>query len=161
MIDWKSAVLGRSKFEFISEFEHPFLLLLDDVNDDPFAFRTTMVSRSTAPFDGNEEQVRGGAVFAVSKSSANPYEGRIIVGRAKNCDIVLREKSISKVHAHFTVNGPESGTLTDAGSSNGCIVDGEKLEPGQPMALVAGAKIVFGRLPAVFLSPAQLYRALR
>ncbi len=41
-------------------------------------------------------------VFSMVKAARNPWVERISVGRARNNDIVLPHKSVSKLHAHFT-----------------------------------------------------------
>ncbi len=52
----------------------------------------------------SEEEFVGRGGFEVrwiAKSEDSPYSDRFSVGRARNCDIVLRYASISKLHAHF------------------------------------------------------------
>ncbi len=40
-------------------------------------------------------------VWRLKKSDRNTWRARISVGRAKNNDVVIRERAISKLHAHF------------------------------------------------------------
>src|SRR5262245_48740931 len=42
-------------------------------------------------------------VYVVAKAPGNPYLDRISVGRARNCDIVVRDGSVSKLHAHMRI----------------------------------------------------------
>ena len=82
----------------------------------------------------------------VRKKPGNPYPTRISVGRALNCDIVLRFAMVSKLHAHFTTT-PDGGIrLVDLGSANGTSINGEPLTSATAVALGAGDEISFGGL---------------
>ena len=72
-------------------------------------------------------------VLAVVKAPGNPYPDRVSVGRARNCDVVMRDPSVSKLHAHFRVGGPKL-ELVDIDSQNGTRVNGRALAPHQPAA---------------------------
>lgn len=54
----------------------------------------------------------------------------IRVGRAPSNDLVIPHPDVSKLHAHFGVDG-ETVTLTDAGSANGTFINGARLGPGE------------------------------
>ncbi len=52
-----------------------------------------------------------------------------IVGTdAKNCDIIFQDVSVSRQHARLTLDEDGKITLKDLGSSNGTIINGEKLQ---------------------------------
>jgi hypothetical protein len=55
----------------------------------------------------------------IIKRPGNPYPDRMSVGRAFNCDVVLRFPVVSKLHAHFSFTVDGQLRLTDLGSSNG------------------------------------------
>ena len=40
-------------------------------------------------------------VVAVKKNPDNPFPDRLTIGRATNCDVVIRLAFVSKVHAHL------------------------------------------------------------
>jgi len=42
-------------------------------------------------------------IVAVKKREGNPYPDRFSIGRAPNCDVVVRLPSVSKVHAHVLI----------------------------------------------------------
>ena len=100
-------------------------------------------------------------VAPVQKRRGNPFPDRISVGRAQNCDIVLRLSYISKLHAHF-LRGPGGVMyLCDQRSSNGTTVNGQALRPGTRIKINVGDTIGFGQLEATLVSGQQLYEKLR
>ncbi|HTU58032.1 MAG TPA: hypothetical protein VMF89_06355, partial [Polyangiales bacterium] len=40
-------------------------------------------------------------ILPLRKGEGRPFPERISVGRATNCDVVIRDASISKLHGHF------------------------------------------------------------
>lgn len=82
-------------------------------------------------------------VMPVAKLEGRPFPERIGVGRTRGTDIILIGSDISKYHAYFTT-GAEKWQLTDAGSSNGTFVDGERLASMQGRTLADGALVAFG-----------------
>ena len=67
----------------------------------------------------------------------------IIIGRGRNCDIILDEHQVSRKHARLQ-NTPQGWMLTDLGSTNGTSVNGQRLPAGQPHALQPGDRIALG-----------------
>lgn len=96
-------------------------------------------------------------IVALIKAAANPFPERISIGRAPNCDVVIREPSISKLHGHFRDVGPHSAVFTDAKSSNGTRIDGNLVEPGAPVEIQQQSLVVLGRVRLVLLSAADVY----
>ena len=69
------------------------------------------------------------------------------IGRAEYCDIVIPDDSVSSQHAKLT-RREGVWVLTDLGSTNGTMVDGEKVEGDIPLA--PGAFVRFGDVQLVF-----------
>jgi hypothetical protein len=67
----------------------------------------------------------------------------ILVGRGRDCDIILDEHQVSRKHARLH-NTPQGWMLTDLGSTNGTRVNGQQLPAGQPRALQPGDRITLG-----------------
>src|SRR5215468_2870717 len=65
-----------------------------------------------------------------------PASGSRTIGRAEECDIVVNEHSVSRIHA--TLHFGESISIEDAGSSNGTRVGGIELRAGQRAPLAPG-----------------------
>lgn len=53
--------------------------------------------------------------------------GTLTVGRRSDCEIVLRDKLVSRVHARIIV-GAESAAIEDLGSSNGIFVNSQRVK---------------------------------
>jgi hypothetical protein len=80
----------------------------------------------------------------IIKRAGNPYPDRVSLGRALNCDVVLRFPVVSKLHAHFSATVAGQLRLTDLGSSNGTWHNGLRLEPGRPVLVGPRDRISFG-----------------
>ncbi|MCA9708262.1 MAG: FHA domain-containing protein, partial [Myxococcales bacterium] len=69
---------------------------------------------------------------------------RCMVGRSRDCDLVVRERDVSSRHAALDWNGVD-WQLRDLGSRNGTWLDGERLGAGAEPVVPAGARVSFGR----------------
>ena len=103
------------------------------------SFNTSFVNRA----DLENAGMREFAILPVLKRDDNAFSDRISLGRAPNCDMVLRLSYISKLHAHFTLRGG-LWHLSDAGSANGTSVNGKQLRTGESMAVKVGDDVQFG-----------------
>ena len=92
-------------------------------------------------------------VIPILKAEGRPFPERIGVGRTRGTDIVLLSSDVSKYHAYFAVEA-ERWTITDASSSNGTFVNGERLAPMAPSRLEDGALVAFGSHLYQFRTPA-------
>ncbi|CAN5158565.1 DUF3662 and FHA domain-containing protein [soil metagenome] len=74
--------------------------------------------------------------------------GGAIVGRSRECDIVLADANVSRRHAEVLPAAAGTWTIADLGSTNGVVVNGRKiqgaaqLQPGDRIAL-GTAEITF------------------
>lgn len=144
--------LGRGKF--LQRFPHPLLVIAGLQADAGMSFTTGVSHRDSV---GGETDVM--EVVIVVKAPGNPYPDRIAVGRARNCDVVLRDSSVSKLHAHFRRRGARL-ELIDLGSKNGTIVNGKRLSADSPEAVAVGDSIQFGSLLTQFVDATELLRQL-
>jgi FHA domain len=95
----------------------------------------------------------------LAKAGGHPFPDRISVGRARNCDIVLRHSSVSKLHAHFRLDG-EYVAILDNSSRNGTAVNDEPLIPEQRAQVHSGDRIRLGTLESLLLDAAALFQFL-
>jgi len=86
---------------------------------------------------------------------------RISVGRASNKDIVLRDASVSKLHAWFELHDALDFSVTDAGSKNQTYVNGEPLAPRQSFLLAPGDTIRFGSVLTLLCEADALWSAIQ
>jgi hypothetical protein len=99
-------------------------------------------------------------ITPVKKREGNPYPDRYSIGRAPNCDVVIRMPSVSKVHAHILITGPSSYCLRDNEASNSTYVNGCKLEARARVPLHVGDEVVLGALRVEFIDAGRLYLIL-
>jgi pSer/pThr/pTyr-binding forkhead associated (FHA) protein len=100
-------------------------------------------------------------IAAIIKRKGAPFPNRLAVGRADSCDIQIRFRFVSKLHARFHLEDGVPTSLEDAGSANGTFVNGQKLTPGQTVKVRSGDRIGFGSLSLELLSPTACQSSLR
>lgn len=69
---------------------------------------------------------------------------RCLVGRSRDCDLVVRARDVSGHHATLEHDGAD-WVLRDLGSRNGTWLDGERLTAGTARVVATGARVGFGR----------------
>jgi FHA domain-containing protein len=103
----------------------------------------TMIYSPQRPPEPLEEHVPGhlkrAAVLAEGKRFVVGSEGAV-VGRSRDCDIVLEDANVSRRHAEFRP-GDEGWTIKDLGSTNGVVVEGRQVRES---ALRGGERIELG-----------------
>jgi pSer/pThr/pTyr-binding forkhead associated (FHA) protein len=99
-------------------------------------------------------------VVPVKKNPDNPFPDRLTIGRATNCDVVIRLAFVSKVHAHLFIQGQQL-TLRDNRASNFTFHNHRKLESGGSKAVKLGDVLSFGALDLELVDAARFYELLR
>jgi hypothetical protein len=146
---------------FAARFPHRFLVLQMTLADSlQVGFSTQVVDPVAAKRTATVRRSPDIEVLPVLKAAGNPYPDRVSVGRARNCDVVLRDASVSKLHAHFRIDGTTL-ELVDIDSQNGTRVNGRSLTPHQPAAVGPGDTILFGSVSAKLVDASTLYDLLR
>lgn len=67
----------------------------------------------------------------------------IIVGRGKQSDLILQDHGISRQHARLQ-HGPQGWMLTDLGSTNGTLLNGQPIRAQEPHLLRPGDRVTIG-----------------
>jgi hypothetical protein len=99
-------------------------------------------------------------IVPVKKNPENPFPDRLTIGRATNCDVVIRFAFISKVHAHLFVQGDKL-TLRDNKAANGTFHNHKKLDAGSSRSVRLGDTLGFGALELELIDSGRLYELLR
>jgi hypothetical protein len=99
-------------------------------------------------------------VVSVKKNPDNPFPDRLTIGRATNCDVVIRFAFVSKVHAHLFVQG-DTLTLRDNKAANGTFHNHKRLDAGGSHGVKLGDLLGFGALQLELIDAARLYQLLR
>ncbi len=76
----------------------------------------------------------------------SPPEGAVI-GRSRDCDVVLDDAGISRRHAHIRPTA-QGWTIEDLRSTNGVLLNGERLRGSRPLQI--GDRIELGTTEIVF-----------
>ena len=155
--------LGRPRF--VSAHDSLFLVKPpsvaadgDDGWKDRFAFHTLQLDPRMARAAAEIGPLAGESIVApVRKRPENPFPDRISVGRARNCDIVFRVPTISKLHAEFLVEGGQVTSVRDLGSANGMRVNGKVLAAKERRPVRPGAHIELGALALELVNGTGLY----
>ncbi len=157
--EFVDAAAGLGADEFVRRFPHPFLLLETALASGVAA--TAYDTMHDMKLEGTERRPAPGAapapkaaappesplpelIFAVRPGEGRPEGSRVTVGRAPENDVVLRVRTVSKVHANLVPLGRGSFAVTDVGSSNGTSVNGRRLPKGDTVPLADGDRISFG-----------------
>ncbi|MEO8177527.1 MAG: FHA domain-containing protein [Deltaproteobacteria bacterium] len=96
----------------------------------------------------------------VKKNPDNPFPDRITIGRATNCDVVIRLAFVSKVHAHLIMDGAKL-SLRDNKASNFTFHNHRRIEPGSARPIQLGDILSFGALDLELVDAGRLYEILR
>jgi Protein of unknown function (DUF3662)/FHA domain len=74
--------------------------------------------------------------------------GGALVGRSRDCDVVLADANVSRRHAEIRPAAAGTWTIADLGSTNGVRVNGRQIAGAQ--ALTGGDRIVLGTAEIAF-----------
>jgi len=135
------------KDRFVASHTHCFLVLEPRAVNDDLGYDTAFVVGAAEGLEVSVPPSRELNVVELVKSRSNPFADRISIGRASNCDVVLGDSSVSKLHAHVRESNGEL-VLTDVGSQNGTLVNGDRLQQHVPMPIKPGDRVQFGTVCA-------------
>ena len=135
-------------------------------------FRTTMrvgdlpEARPAVPFGPTQLELRliTGPHVAVPihkrAGSGKDFIERVSVGRATNNDIVIRDDSVSKVHAWFARGEEGNIYIADAGSRNKTMINGVAIPLQSPEEINAGDALRFGAVESILCSAKVFWQAV-
>lgn len=168
-----SLLADTDEEQFLAHHPRPFLVVVSQVAeelDDDLEFYTgtaTLYSEEEAAEIVAGKRLDANAPFieVVKRAGANPFSALITIGRADNCDIVIRSKSISKFHAYIAsipqLDDTLEHQLADSGSRNGTKLNDARLAPKDLAALSDGDRVDIGGVIVVrFFTPAGMWTEL-
>jgi len=135
-------------------YKHPKAAMTGPSGDHEIDYATRAIDMNFDPMPNVTQLV------AVKKNPDNPFPDRLTIGRATNCDVVIRFAFISKVHAHLFVQGDKL-TLRDNKAANGTFHNHKKLDTGGSRSIKLGDMLGFGALELELVDAGRLYQLLR
>ncbi|MDR1386974.1 MAG: DUF3662 and FHA domain-containing protein [Propionibacteriaceae bacterium] len=148
-----SAELKDYAAEHAYLFNGPILIAYEERPDLPIG-RFEVSSATVAAVDGGSEaRVRtGGWVLEVNGVRHPLTAAGLVIGRGSEADLRINDPGISRSHAQITLS-PDQGTvmIKDLGSTNGIIVDGQKVAQAE---LTNGSRIDLGKTQVLVQGPA-------
>jgi hypothetical protein len=152
---------ASTREQFIAKLPHRFLIIEGALfEQEAVGFSTRVVDPASAKRIAKQATKPELEVLEIVKAPGNPYPDRVSVGRARNCDVVMRDPSVSKLHAHFKV-APGVLELVDIDSQNGTRVNGRSLAPHQAQPVEPGDTIIFGNVNTRLIDAQHLYDLLK
>jgi hypothetical protein len=92
---------------------------------------------------------RAGRAVILAEGKRMPVgPGGAVIGRSRECDIVLQDSNVSRRHAEIRPAGGDGWTITDLGSTNGVRVNGRAIR--DPTPLQPGDDIAVGTVDVRF-----------
>jgi hypothetical protein len=165
-VQWREFLGGVTRPQFIARYPHAFLVWAPQLSSDAISHIASERPSSQTEVQGSPPRQSLHAalepddevlVIPLVKAAGEPFLDRISIGRGPNCDIVLRDPSVSKLHGHFHDVTSESAVFTDANSSNGTRLDGAAVAAGAAVEVKTLSYLTFGRIRVQLLSSADVY----
>ncbi|MDB4975968.1 MAG: phosphopeptide-binding protein, partial [Myxococcaceae bacterium] len=97
-------------------------------------------------------------VLPIKKRAEGSFLQHVSVGRARNHDIVLRHRSVSKFHAWFELHEDGRLWVKDSESRNHTFVDGQQV--ANRVEVQPGQTVRFGSVDCRVCTPASFWTAL-
>lgn len=92
---------------------------------------------------------RAGRAVVVADGKRMPVgPGGALIGRSRECDIVLQDSNVSRRHAEIRPSGGDGWTINDLGSTNGVRVNGRPIAAATP--LQSGDDVTVGTVDVRF-----------
>jgi hypothetical protein len=166
LFEFVAVARDKSKDAFLAAYPHAFLLhrKLETPDSGERGFRTATVAPAVNELlravTSGEIKVSPDValydVYPVLKKPDSPWSGRVSVGRTRTNDIAINESAISKLHAYIQ-GEPPNVTITDVGSRNGIMINGQKIAANKDAPLKSGDAFALGSVPFVFYDAQAFY----
>jgi hypothetical protein len=159
-IDLAQQARAMTRGQFAARYPHGFMVLNAVADTIPPGNAGNSFATQSQP-NPRLSLVKGDIdTIPIAKNADNPFQAHISIGRARNCDIVVRHRTVSKLHARFRLEGPAL-LLIDAESQNGTFLNGRRLVPNEANPVLYGAQLLFGSVPAKISHADAVYDLFR
>ncbi|HVV85356.1 MAG TPA: FHA domain-containing protein [Kofleriaceae bacterium] len=155
-------LLGQLRAGYV--LRQPILVEIDDpwLNAPTGSESTLSVSTQRLTDSELPGELAGCRFVVVGRRRIADRAAGITVGRARTCDVVVDNYSVSKLHATIAHDVErDQYVIADENSRNGTRIDGNPIDPTARIALYAGAKVSFGAASYLFLDPPTLRKLAR
>lgn len=95
------------------------------------------------------EPVEGRALLDIEGTRFTVAPAGTLVGRSRDCDVVLEDPDVSRRHARILLAADGSWLVEDLGSTNGVAVNGGRISGPHPLA--NGDQVTFGKVSGSFV----------
>ena len=109
--------------------------------------RKSSLGSETVPLEPTERDGVTLALYVLGGGGAIAIDRPLRVGRDEDCDVVLDDASVSRVHVLIEPSGAGRVLVRDDGSRNGTFVAGARLEKGRAASVGAGTAVRAGNVP--------------
>jgi len=150
--------------QFLVQFPHPLLFYSNQPGVLESFVHTRLIDTQGGPrsIDRFSEQVLDFFPLWPNPRPSETFPHKIFIGRDERRDFVVQHSTVSKRHACLFLDAENAAwKLVDSGSTNGTLVRGHALKPGEPVGLNDGDVITFGKVHFLFFSPVGGYRYMR
>ncbi len=169
-----AAARGFRLPQFVKAHPYPFLVhtaadarLQDNPWEERSAFSTDIRDHDAEGPDDDDDDAPGegpqpvrAIVVPVRKREGGLFADRIAIGRARNCDVVLRYPSVSKLHAQLLI-GEQGWSVIDLSSANSTSLNGTRLVARKAHPIVLGDRLLLGEIELELVDAAAAYERLR
>ncbi len=121
-------------------------------------WRPPSARRETLQAGPNTRLLASGESLAI-ELAAKDGGAEVRLGRDADCDLVIDDATLSRIHLVLRRDASGGWTAQDAGSRNGTKVDGGPAT--MPLPLREGSVVEAGAVRLTFYTPAGLYARLR
>lgn len=93
-------------------------------------------------------------VFHTAQDGIQKFEvekNSVMIGRGSGCDIQIKVEGISRQHCRIDINPRGEILITDLGSTNGVLIDNQRITANKPIPYMAFLPLAIGSIPRVTL----------
>jgi hypothetical protein len=98
-------------------------------------------------------------IYPLVKKPSAPFPDMITIGRTPNNDVVLKDATVSRLHAFFRLRDGK-WFVGDGGSKNGTFLEGAPVPARREREVASGQIVRIGELQLTFYTAEELFKML-